>query len=149
MIQYTPRVSSDPVIVERTMVEQVSFPSGWIHRPGRLALWKGPFAEHDPRKWALWRISVVRQFQPAVLKRLPDDDLLFLAGQSPEGYTGVEAFGVQVDRHKLAQNALRARVELDNRATRGNWWRTGRSTLKWPHCSPLTWPHLGPGAVGL
>jgi hypothetical protein len=67
---------------------------------------------------------VVRQFQPAVLKRLPDDDLLFLAGQSPEGYTGVEAFGVQVDRHKLAQNALRARVELDNRATRGNWWRT-------------------------
>jgi hypothetical protein len=37
---------------------------------------------------------------------------------------GNEAYGIQVDRNKVTQNALRARVELDRRATRGAWFRS-------------------------
>jgi hypothetical protein len=48
---------------------------------------------------------MVRQFQPSVMKQLSDDDLLFLAGQSPEGYTGDAVSGVQLDENKVAQNA--------------------------------------------
>ena len=34
------------------------------------------------------------------------EDLLYLAGQSPEGYTGQEVYGIQADRNKVAQNAF-------------------------------------------
>ena len=66
---------------------------------------------------------MIRQFQPVVLRQLPSDDLLYLAGQSSEGYVGEEAWGIQLDRNKVAQNALRARVELDTRTSRGAWRR--------------------------
>jgi hypothetical protein len=82
------------------------------------------FTEHDPRKWALWRISMVRQFQPTVLGQMSAEDLLYIAGQSPEGYVGQEFYGIQGDRNKVAQNAARARVELETRATRGAWRRS-------------------------
>ncbi len=49
---------------------------------------------------------------------------MFLDGQSPEGYAEDAAFGVQLHRNKITQNALRARVELDVRTARGSWWRT-------------------------
>jgi hypothetical protein len=67
---------------------------------------------------------MIRQFQPAVLRQLTSEDLLYLAGQSPEGYVGKEAWGIEVDRNKVAQNALRARVELDTRTSRGAWRRS-------------------------
>jgi hypothetical protein len=63
------------------------------------------FTEKDPRKWALWRISMVRQFQPAVLGQMSAEDLLYLAGQSPAGCVGEEAYGTQLDRNKVTQNA--------------------------------------------
>jgi hypothetical protein len=62
---------------------------------------------------------MVRQFQPEVPRRLSDDDLLYLSGQSPEGYAGEEIFGVQIDRNKVTQTARRARVELDRRTAQG------------------------------
>jgi hypothetical protein len=114
----------DPVSVERVMVERRVLGPRADPSPGALAELERHFTEDDPRKYALWRISMVRQFQPAVLKRLSDDDLVYLAGQSPEGYSGHEVFGVQLDRNKIAQNALRARVEVDTRATRGAWRRS-------------------------
>jgi len=106
------------------MVERNVLPPRADPPQGPLAELERHFTENDLRKYALWRISMVRQFQPAVLKRLSDDDLVYLAGQSPEGYSGQEVFGVQLDRNKIAQNALRARVELDTRATRGAWRRS-------------------------
>jgi hypothetical protein len=114
----------DAVAVEREIVRRGVLPARVDESRGPLAELERDFTEYDPRKWALWRISMVRQFQPAVLKRMSEDDLLFLAGQSPEGYVGREAYGVQVDRNKIAQNALRAQVELNTRATRGTWRRT-------------------------
>lgn len=63
--------------------------------------------------WASWRISMVRQFQPAVLIQMSAEDLLYLAGQSPEGYVGQEVYGILADRNKVAQNAARAQVELE------------------------------------
>ena len=106
------------------MVEHGVLPPRGDLATGQLGELERAFTEYDPRKWALWRISMVRQFQPDVLRRLTEDDLMFLSGQSPEGYTGSVAYGVQFDRNKITQNALRARVELDGRATRGAWWRT-------------------------
>ena len=66
---------------------------------------------------------MVRQFQPAVLGQMSAEDLLYLAGQSPEGYVGQEFYGLQGHRNKVAQNAARAQVELESRATRGAWLR--------------------------
>lgn len=119
-----PRKSYDPVAVEQAMVEHGVLPARADKPWGPLAALEHDFTEFDRRMWALWRISMVRQFQSSVLRRLTDSDLLYLAGQSPEGYVGTEAYGVQLDRNKIAQNAARARVELDTRATRGAWRRT-------------------------
>jgi hypothetical protein len=115
--------SFDPIAVERKKVEERVLPARADSAVGPLAELEHHFTEYDPRKYALWRTSMVRQFQPSVVKQLSGDDLLFLAGQSPEGYTGDVAFGVRLDKNKIAQNALRARVELDTRATRGAWVR--------------------------
>ena len=119
-----PNEMFDPVAVEAQMVKAGLLPARADTLPGRLGPLERHFTEHDPRKWALWRISMVRQFQPAVLGQMSAEDLLYIAGQSPEGYVGEEAYGVQQDRNKVAQNAVRARVELDTRATRGAWRRS-------------------------
>jgi hypothetical protein len=114
----------DPVGVEREMVTAGMLPPRADTPNPRYATLEHHFTEADPRKYALWRISMVRQFRPEVLRRLSDDDLLYLAGQSPEGYVGKEAYGIRFDRNKVTQNALRARIELDRRATRGAWFRS-------------------------
>jgi hypothetical protein len=113
--------SFDPITVEAQLVQAEILPPRADTPPSPLDSLERNFTEHDPRKWALWRISMVRQFQPAVLKQMSAEDLLYLAGQSPEGYVGKEAYGILFDRNKVAQNALRARVELDTRATSGAW----------------------------
>jgi hypothetical protein len=114
----------DPVAVEQTIVDRGLLPARRDNPVGELGDLESDFTEKDPRKWALWRVSMVRQFQPAVLRRLTDDDLLYLAGQSVEGYIGEEAWGIQLDKNKVAQNALRAKVELETRATRRAGGRT-------------------------
>ena len=114
----------DPVAVEQALVDHELLPPRVDNPLGVLGELENEFTEHDPRKWALWRISTVRQFQPAVLKRLSDDDLLYLAGQSAEGYVGEELWGIQLGKNKVAQNAKRAEVELRTRATRHALGRT-------------------------
>ena len=114
----------DPITVEAQLVQaRILKPRGDTPPtfPGTL---EEHFTEHDPRKWALWRISMVRQFQPAVLGQMPAEDLLYLAGQSPEGYVDEEFYDIQQVRNKVAQNAARAQVELQTRATRGAWRRS-------------------------
>jgi hypothetical protein len=118
------RSAFDPIAVEVRLVERGVLPTRADPSTGPLGDLEADFTEYDPRKWALWRISMVRQFQPHVLARLSRDDLMFLSGQSPEGYDNEAAYGVHLDRNKIAQNALRARVELETRTTRGAWWRT-------------------------
>jgi hypothetical protein len=110
----------DPITVEAQLVQAKILPTRADTPPTYLGTLEQDFTEHDPRKWALWRISMVRQFQPAVLGQMSPEDLLYLAGQSSEGYIGKEVYGIQADRNKVAQNAVRARVELDTRATRGD-----------------------------
>src|ERR1035438_580206 len=61
--------------------------------PSKLGSLERHFTEKDLRRWALWRISMIRQFQPAVLRQLTSEDLLYLAGQSSEGYVAEEAWG--------------------------------------------------------
>jgi hypothetical protein len=124
MVWFVRRESYDAIEVERALVQRGVLPERADEPAGPAGSLESDFTEYDPRKWALWRISMVRQFQPTVLKRLSDDDLLYLAGQSPEGYGGDEAYGVQLNRNKLTQNALRAQVELATRATRGAWLRS-------------------------
>jgi hypothetical protein len=114
----------DPIAVEAEMVKVGLLPPRSDVLPSKLGSLESYFTEKDLRKWALWRISMIRQFQPAVLHQLTSEDLLYLAGQSSEGYVGEEAWGIQLDRNKVAQNALRARVELDTRTSRGAWRRS-------------------------
>ena len=114
----------DPITVETQLVQAKILPTRGDTPPTYVGTLEQHFTEHDPRKWALWRISMVRQFQPAVLGQMSTEDLVYLAGQSPEGYVGEEFYGIQVDRNKVAQNAARARVELETRATRGAWRRS-------------------------
>jgi hypothetical protein len=119
-----PSKKFDPITVETQLVQAKILPTRADTPPTYLGTLEQDFTEHDPRKWALWRISMVRQFQPAVLGQMSPEDLLYLAGQSSEGYIGKEVYGIQADRNKVAQNAVRARVELDTRATRGAWRRS-------------------------
>jgi hypothetical protein len=119
-----PNKKFDPITVEAQLVHAKILPTRADTPPTYLGTLEQDFTEHDPRKWALWRISMVRQFQPAVLGQMSPEDLLYLAGQSSEGYIGKEVYGIQADRNKVAQNAVRARVELDTRATRGAWRRS-------------------------
>ena len=114
----------DPIAVEAEMVKIGILPPRADPPPSQLPSLERHFTENDLRKYALWRISMIRQFQPAVLQQLTSEDLLYLAGQSPEGYVGKEAWGIVMDRNKVAQNALRARVELDTRTSRGAWRRS-------------------------
>jgi hypothetical protein len=118
------RAKFDPIIVERVLVERGQLPERLDAGPGELGDLEALFTERDLRKYALWRISMVRQFQLNVIRELTDDDLFYLAGQNPEGYLGREQYGIQTDRNKLAQNAIRARIELDARTARGAWRRT-------------------------
>lgn len=113
----------DPVAVEAEMIRIKMLPVRADTPPNPLEQIERHFTERDLRKYALWRISMVRQFQPTVLRRLTDDDLLYLAGQSAEGYVGKKVYGIKEDRNKITQNALRARIELETRATRGAWRR--------------------------
>lgn len=117
------REAFDPIAIETEMVKVGLLPPRADVLPSKLGSLERHFTEKDLRKWALWRISMIRQFQPAVLRQLTSEDLLYLAGQSSEGYVGQEAWGIQLDRNKVAQNALRARVELDTRTSRGAWRR--------------------------
>lgn len=114
----------DPIAVEAKMVEIGILPPRADPPPSQLPSIERHFTENDLRKYALWRISMIRQFQPAVLRQLTSEDLLYLAGQSPEGYVGNEEWGIEADRNKVAQNAFRARVELDTRTSRGAWRRS-------------------------
>lgn len=114
----------DPIAVEAEMVKIGILPPRADPPPSQLPSLERHFTENDLRKYALWRISMIRQFQPEVLRQLTSEDLLYLAGQSPEGYAGKEAFGVEIFRNKVAQNALRARVELDTRTSHGAWRRS-------------------------
>jgi hypothetical protein len=57
----------DPIAVEAEMVKAGLLPPRADVLPSKLGLLEGHFTEKDPRKWALWRISMIRQFQPAVL----------------------------------------------------------------------------------
>ncbi|NLT56610.1 MAG: hypothetical protein GXX79_19030 [Actinomycetales bacterium] len=116
----------DPISVEKAMVEAGVLPQPADLESRRLGNNEQMFTEYDPRKYALWRISTVRQYQPCVLTQLTRDDLLFLAGQNPEGHPD------SMTRNKVCQNAERARVELNDRATRIAWRRQvifGISTL--------------------
>ena len=115
----------DPILIEREMVSRGLLPERVDPPEGQLGQLERLFTDKDPRKYSLWRISMVRQFQPSVLQQLTEDDLYYLAAQSSEGYVGEEQFGIQLDRNKIAQNALRARIELDIRTARGTWRRTG------------------------
>lgn len=115
----------DPISIEKEIVRHGLLPDRVDPPEGELGQLERLFTDKDLRKYALWRISMVRQFQPSVLRQLTDDDLLYLAAQSSEGYVGKEQFGIQLDRNKIAQNALRARIELDVRTARGTWRRTG------------------------
>jgi hypothetical protein len=119
-----PNEKFDPIALEAHLVQAKIIPPRGDTPPTYFGTLEENFTEHDPRKWALWRISMVRQFQPAILGQMPDEDLLYLAGQSPEGYLGQEVYGIQMDRNKVAQNATRAQVELETRATRGAWRRS-------------------------
>jgi hypothetical protein len=76
------------------------------------------FTEDNHRFFALWRITMVRQIHPEILRRLPNDDLLFIAAETAEGYEPQTQWGIDLVRNKLEQNALRARVEIDRRARR-------------------------------
>lgn len=114
----------DPITVEAQLVQAKILPTRADTPPTYVGTLEQNFTEHDPRKWALWRISMVRQFQPTVLGQMSAEDLLYIAGQSHEGYVGQEFYGIQGDRNKVAQNAARARVELETRATRGAWRRS-------------------------
>jgi hypothetical protein len=114
----------DPIAVERALVECGQLPERLDSGPGELGPLEDLFIERDLRKYALWRISMVRQFKLNVIQELTNDDLFYLAGQSPEGYIGREQYGVQTDRNKITQNAIRARIELDVRTTHGAWRRT-------------------------
>jgi hypothetical protein len=114
----------DPISVENAIVSDGLLPERVDPPAGELGPLEALFTDKDLRKYALWRISMVRQFQPSVLRQLTNDDLIYLAGQSPEGYVGSEHFGIQLDRNKIAQNSLRARIELDIRTARGTWRRT-------------------------
>jgi hypothetical protein len=123
------REAFDPIAVEREMVTAGLLPTRADKPHGHLGKFERHFIEADLHKYALWRISMVRQFQPLILRQLSADDLLYIAGQSPEGYVGNEAYGIQLDRNKVTQNALRARIELDTRATRGTWRRSALLAL--------------------
>jgi hypothetical protein len=81
----------DPIAVEQALVECGELPERVDAGPGRLGHLEDLFTERDLRKYALWRISMVRQFQLNVIRELTDDDLFFLAGQSSEGYVGKKA----------------------------------------------------------
>jgi hypothetical protein len=111
----------DPIQVEAAMVREGVLTPRADKPFGQLGELERFFTEYDPRKWALWRISMVRQFDVGVLRQLTESDLVYLAGQTPEGYEGTAVHGVRQDRNKIAQNAERARVELARRATRVAW----------------------------
>ena len=118
------RAKFDPIAVESALVECGQLPERLDSGPGELGTLEDLFTERDLRKHALWRISMVRQFQLNVIRELANDDLFYLAGQSSEGYIGREQYGIHTDRNKIAQNAIRARVELDVRTAHGAWRRT-------------------------
>jgi hypothetical protein len=88
----------DPIAVEAEMIKTEYLPTRVDTHPSRMGQLEHYSTEQDRRLYALWRISMVRQFQPAVLKQLSAEDLLYLAGQSPEGDVGQEFYGIQLDR---------------------------------------------------
>jgi hypothetical protein len=66
-----PNEKFDPITVEAQLVQARILPVRADIPPPFLGTLEQQFTEHDPRKWALWRISMVRQFQPAVSDRCP------------------------------------------------------------------------------
>jgi hypothetical protein len=110
------RSEFDPIAIEEQLVA-----TGTLHADDH-----GPsqhlgdderfFTEGDERLYALWRISLARQLQPRLLRALERSDLLFLAGQNPDGYAHNPAEGIDTWANKVSQNAERARIELDRRA---------------------------------
>ena len=65
----------DPIAVEVQLAQARMLPARADTPPTFLGTLEEEFTEHDPRKWALWRISMVRQFQPAILRQMSSDDL--------------------------------------------------------------------------
>jgi hypothetical protein len=116
-------VTFDPMYFERAMVAAAVLGARGDAPTGPLGPLEDQFTEFDERKYALWRISTARQFSPTVLRKLTDDDLLFLAGQSSEGHQQADS-GWAAPGNKVAQNAERSRIELARRATRGAYRRT-------------------------
>jgi hypothetical protein len=113
----------DPTHVELAMVAAGVLGPRGDEPTGALGPLEDHFTEFDERKYALWRISTARQFSPTVLRKLTDDDLLYLAGQSSEGYQQAES-GWAAPGNKVAQNSERSRIELARRATLGAYRRT-------------------------
>src|SRR5260370_18907946 len=99
----------DPVAIEAEMVRSGVLPERGDSPIGPLGELEKLFTEFDERKYALWRISMVRQLQPAVLKQLSPGELSFLAGQTPGGYPDPQwgQPGIQLDKNKVQQNAIR------------------------------------------
>jgi hypothetical protein len=114
----------DPIAAESLLVQRGVLPPRGDPAVGPLGDGEASFTEFDPRLHALWRVSMARQLHPDVLVRMPESDLLYLAGQSAEGYPSEGLGGIRLERNKVAQNALRARAELDRRAGRVAFRRT-------------------------
>lgn len=87
------------------------------------------FTEKDPRFYALWRLSMWGQFQPNLLAELADSDILFLAGQSSEGYPKEGMGGIALEANKVDGNALRARSELERRSSALGFRRSVRTAV--------------------
>jgi hypothetical protein len=112
----------NPINLERRLMDRGALPPDQFGPAARLGEDEQFFTEGDRRLYALWRISRERQFQPTLLRSLPDTDLLFLAGQSPAGYPANGTGEVDLGLNKVTQNSERARIELDRRARRTGLW---------------------------
>jgi hypothetical protein len=60
----------DPIAVEAQLVQARILPARADTPPAYLGTVEEHFTEHDPRKWALWRISMVRSAILAVTSLL-------------------------------------------------------------------------------
>jgi len=119
----------------------------------RHTLVKGGASPDDPALagyWAQRRQKVKPPLDPYTVCLLSRQDgrcslcgeNLLTRDQPPQSPQGWERWFLQVARQAIKAGYL---VHHDTpSAARG---KRGRSTLKWPHCSPLIWPHPGRAAV--
>jgi hypothetical protein len=123
--------SFDPVAVEQQLITSGRLPQAPPgDRPaGEPDSDDRSFTEKYPRLYALWRLSMARQFHPDVLADMADRDLLFLAGQSSEGYPKDGMGGIALEGNKIDGNAIRARVELERRGSALAFQRALRTAI--------------------